>query len=272
MRGLFWLLKKYHAVMVFIILEALALLLLSNHNAYQRSVLVNANREVSGWIYSLVEGGREYLHLKKNNAALVRENTLLRNKMESISRSGVDTTGIKLNDGKYYYIPGRIVQSSHLKQHNYLTVDKGRNHGVASDMAVISDEGIVGIVLESSANFSTVIPVINRDFRLSVKTGKENYSGILQWNGDSHRIASLTEIPYHAVLSEGDTILTSGFSAIFPEGLFVGTIRDFTLQEGNFYKIEVLLGTDFQRLFHVNIIENHLRDEQVELENMLNDD
>lgn len=153
-----------------------------------------------------------------------------------------------------------------MKQLNYLTINVGKKQGIFSDMAVISDEGIVGIVIESSANFATVIPVINRDFRLSVKTRKENFAGILQWNGRSHRTANLNEIPYHAQIQMGDTIVTSGYSAIFPEGLYVGTISSYELQEGNFYHIDVSLGTDFQRLFHVKIIRNDLRQEQIELE------
>ncbi|MCA1747601.1 MAG: rod shape-determining protein MreC, partial [Bacteroidales bacterium] len=139
-------------------------------------------------------------------------------------------------------------------------------HGIEGDMAVISEEGIVGIVLASSSNFSTVIPVINRDFRLSVKTKKDNLAGILRWEGGNHRQANLNEIPFHAEPEVGDTIVTSGYSAVFPEGLFVGTIKRFELRDANFYRIDVELGTDYQRLFHVNVIENFLQEEQLELE------
>ena len=136
-------------------------------------------------------------------------------------------------------------------------------------MAVISEEGIVGIVLASSRNFSTIIPVINRNFRLSVKTKKDNFAGILQWEGRNHRQANLNEIPYHAEPEIGDTVVTSGYSAIFPEGLLVGTIKQFDLKDGNFYRIDIELGTDFQRLFHVNIIHSRLREERLELESEL---
>jgi rod shape-determining protein MreC len=134
-------------------------------------------------------------------------------------------------------------------------------------MGVISDQGLVGIVLESSANFATVIPIINRDFKLSVKIKSNNYAGILQWEGGSPLNAILTEIPFHVSLSEGDTILTSGFSSIFPEGIEVGTIESFSLERGNFYDIRIRLFTDFQRLYHVNIIRNSRQEEQLNLEN-----
>jgi rod shape-determining protein MreC len=271
MRTLLWLLKKYNYVLVFVLLEVIALVLLSNHNSYQHSVLVNANREMSGKLYGLIEGGREYLHLKKNNEALVRENAALRNKIELLAVAvpdsiPVDSITADSTVRNYYFTPARIVHGTHHKQFNYLTINKGKKHGIEGDMAVISDEGIVGIVLASSSNFSTVIPIINRNFRLSVKTKKDNLAGILQWEGKNHRQANLNEIPFHAEPEVGDTIVTSGYSAVFPEGLFVGTIKSFELRDGNFFRIDVELGTDYQRLFHVNVIENILQEEQLELE------
>jgi len=270
MRGLLWLLRKYNNVLVFILLETVALVMLSNHNSYQHSILINANREISGTLYKSFEGAREYLNLRKNNEILVRENARLRNKIERLEIAVNDSSGRDFMHGSYFYSPARIVHSTHYKQFNYLTIDKGRKQGVTRDMAVISEEGIVGIVLESSANFATVLPVINRDFRLSVKIMKNDFVGILQWEGESHRIASLNEIPYHADVNRGDTIVTSGYSAVFPEGLFVGTVRDYTLENGNFYNITIDLGTDFQHLFYVNVIRNFNREEQVELENSVN--
>ena len=167
---------------------------------------------------------------------------------------------------RFDYVPSRIVHNSVYKQYNYITLDKGRKQGVFRDMGVISDRGLVGIVLESSNNFATVIPVINRDFRLSVKVKSNNYAGILQWEGDSPLFAMLTEIPFHVTLQEGDTILTIGYSSIFPEGIEVGTIESFAIDKGNFYDIKIRLSTDFQSLFHVNVIRNHRQEEQLNLE------
>lgn len=270
MRGLLWLLRKYNYILVFIFLETVALILLSNHTLYQHSVLVNVNREISGTLYESIEGAREYLNLRQNNEMLVRENARLRNKLESLENSVSDSLSMDYTGGNYFYTPARIVHSTHFKQFNFLTIDKGRKQGVTRDMAVIGEEGIVGIVLESSANFATVLPVINRDFRLSAKIRKSDFTGILQWEGTSPRVANLNEIPFHAEPEVGDTIVTSGYSAVFPEGLFVGTIRDYSLEDGNFYRINVDLGTDFQRLFYVNVINNFFRKEQVELENKVN--
>lgn len=269
MRGLLLLLKKYNYVLVFILLEIIAIIMLSNHNRYQHSILVNANREISGRLYEAVKGVREYMNLRAINAVLVNENTRLRNRISALHEQLGDTVVNPRQVGDYYYFPAEIVHSTLFKQFNYLTINKGRRQGVSSDMAVTGPQGIVGIVLESSENYSTIIPVINRNFRLSVKFKKNDFTGILMWQGDSHRMANLNEIPYHANVSVGDSIVTSGYSAAFPEGLFVGTVAEAEQQEGNFYNIRINLGTDFQKLFHVNVINNFNREEQLELEAVL---
>lgn len=266
MRGLLLLLKKYNYVLVFILLETVAFILLSNNNRYQHSILVNANREISGTLYEAVEGAREYMNLRATNEVLVEENTRLRNRISALDEQLSDTVVNPRQVGDYFYFPAEIVHSTLYKQFNYLTINKGYRQGVAPDMAVIGPQGIVGIVLESSGNYSTVIPVINRNFRLSVKFSKNDFVGILRWEGTSHRTANLNEIPYHANVAVGDSIVTSGYSAVFPEGLFVGTVQEVDRQEGNFYDIRISLGTDFQKLFHVNVINNFNREEQVNLE------
>ncbi len=265
MKTLLKLLNKYSYVLVFLVLETIAIVLLSNHNYYQHSRILNTNREITGYIYDRIDGTREYLSLKMTNEILVSENSNLRNKLADISLNKTELSIAEVQRLSYY-TPARIVHSTVHKQLNYLTINKGRKQGVMRDMAVISEEGIVGIVLESSPNFATILPIINRDFRLSTKIKKNNFTGILHWDGNSPQQAVLNEIPYHADVQIGDTVITSGFSAIFPEGLHVGTISDYSLKEGNFYSIHIQLGTNFNNLFYVNVIKNYLQEEQRILE------
>jgi rod shape-determining protein MreC len=237
-------------------------------SSYQRSKLIGLNREITGFTYSKMVGAREYLSLKQVNQELAEENLSLRNRIDQYA-SRMDTAFVvsEIRDPyRYFFVPSKIVHGSVYKQYNYLTLDRGKKDGVFKDMGVISDQGMVGIVLESSQNFATVIPILNRDFRLSVKIKSNNYAGILQWEGDSPLYAMLTEIPFHVNILEKDTILTSGFSSIFPEGIEVGVIESYVLEKGNFYDIKVKLSTDFQRLFHVDVIRNFRQDEQLNLE------
>lgn len=269
MRTLLRFIQKYSDLLLFLLLEIIAITLIVQSSHYQRSKLISFNRQVTGFIYSKFDGAREYLSLKEVNQQLADENLELRNKLDLIS-TRLDTALVfSENRGEYtyFFVPSRVVKNSVYDQYNYMTLDKGRKDGVFRDMGVISDRGLVGIVLESSSNFATVIPIINRDFRLSVKIKSNNYAGILHWDGHSPRRAVLSEIPFHVSLAEGDTILTSGFSSIFPEGIEVGIIESFSLERGNFYDIRVSLFTDFQRLYHVNVIRNYRQEEQRNLEN-----
>jgi rod shape-determining protein MreC len=268
MRTLLRFIQKYSNFLLFLVLETVAILFIVRDSGYQRSKIMGLNRQVSGYMFSRVDGAREYLYLKETNRQLAEENLELRNRLDRLTLNS-DSAIVHLGSRDsyhYHYIPARVVRNSVFKQYNYLTLDKGKNHGVFRDMGVISDEGLVGIVLDASPHYSTVIPIINRDFRLSVKLKSSNYAGILQWEGGSPLYAVLNEIPYHVDLVEHDTIVTSGFSAIFPEGVMVGTIQSFSLEKGNFYEIKVKLSTDFQRLFHVNIIRNYRQEEQRTLE------
>jgi len=269
MRTLLKFIQKYYNLLLFLLLEIIAITLIIQGSSYQRSKLIGLNRQVTGFIYSKVDGAREYFSLKEVNEQLVEENMELRNRLDLTSSILDSATVINevLGEHRYSFVQSRIVNNSIYKQYNYLTLNKGKKQGVFRNMGVVSDQGLVGIILESSANFSTVIPIINLEFRLSAKIKSNNYTGILQWDGASPRFAALTEIPFHVNLSEGDTILTSGFSSIFPEGIEVGKIESFSLEKGNFYDIRVELFTDFQRLYHVNVIRNYRQEEQLNLEN-----
>jgi len=268
MRTLLRFIQKYADFLLFLVLETVAIILMVQGSEFQRSKIVGLNRQLSGLIYSKVDGSREYLSLKEANSLLSDENTDLRNQMEKMKQcldSSVVHTEIR-ETIRYQFVPARVTRNSVYKQYNYLTLNKGEKQGVFKDMGVISDQGVVGIVLETSDNFATVIPIINLDFRLSVKLKSNNYAGILQWGGSTPLFADLNEIPFHVEMMENDTILTSGFSSIFPEGIEVGTIESYSLEKGNFYEIRVRLFTEFQSLFHVNIIRNYQKEEQLNLE------
>jgi len=268
MRTLLRFIQKYSNLLLFLLLETVAVILIVRGNHYQHSRIIGLNRQVSGYLVSKVDGAREYLSLRQTNRLLVEENTDLRNRldrMETLLDSSTVHRSV-IPPHRYSFVSSRVLRNSVYKQYNYMTLDKGKEQGVFRDMGVISEEGVVGIVLESSRHFATVIPVINRDFRLSVKLKSSNYAGILQWEGGSPRFAELNEIPFHVELTKRDTVVTSGFSTIFPEGIRVGIIDSYSLEKGNFYEIRVRLSTDFQKLFHVNVIRNHRQEEQLELE------
>ncbi len=275
MRNLLRLIARYYFFFLFIFLEVVSVFLVVQHNSYHRGQFISFTRSIEGFFYETFGGVREYLVLRKTNRDLQMENTLLRNQMDGLNRKLETSLAIRPDSvprRQFSYIPASVINSSTNKQFNYLILDKGRHHGIEPEMAVISPRGVVGLVYAVSGNYSSVIPMINRDFRLSAKIRRNGYYGSLSWPGRGYDLVILEDIPFHVDLQPGDTIVTSGYSAIFPEGILVGTVRDFEAEEGNFYTIEVNIAVDYKNLSHVNVIRNLLRNEQLELERISGND
>ncbi len=254
---------------LFLLLEGLSFLLIAQHNSFQKSFIVNSSRTVSGFIYQNLQAYREYFHLRKINQSLLSENSKLLNELSLVRDDSIrNNFYLSLPDGKQYnYYSVRVVNNSVSKQYNYITLDAGRKQGLAEDMAVISEKGVVGIITGISENFAVVLPVLNRDFRISAKILRNNYFGVAEWDGFSNQIILLKEIPSHADVRLGDTIVTSGHSAIFPEGILIGTVSQINIGDGNFYDIKLNLSNDFSNLYYLAVINNSKKEEQISLEN-----
>jgi rod shape-determining protein MreC len=225
---------------------------------------------LSGRISAKVENIRDYFSLHYENRQLAEENSRLYNRLKSsYAIPLLDTllTSDSVTRRKYLFLNARVINNTVNKQYNFITIDKGYRGGVGTDMAVFSAEGIVGIVKSVSADYSSVLSLLNRDFTVSAKIKKNGYFGPLSWNGNSTQHAMLVDIPHHVDVAEGDTIVTSGFGGVFPEGLMIGVIHSFRLKGGNYYEIRVELSTDFRRLDYVQVIRNLPKPEIDSLEN-----
>lgn len=272
-----FLIRKRHWFL-FILLEIISILLIYRSNAYQRNIILSTANVVSGKVISVSGNVYAYLHLKEVNKELLERNgklemavLRLQDQIEAMVADTVRFSGFVPVDSvdhfPYSFITAGVVNNSVAKIFNYITLDKGRKDGVAIDMGVVSERGVVGIVSTVSDHYSVVLPVLNPKFRLSGKVLGSSYFGSLSWNGRSTRYANLDELPRHIDFQEGDTIITSGYSAVFPEGLMVGTVSSFRKQnDDNFYSLEVRLATDFHTLKNVKIIRNYDQAERRKLE------
>ena len=174
----------------------------------------------------------------------------------------------QINDSSiiYQFIPAQVVNKSASKLENYITLNKGSNEGVTRDMGVLSANGIVGVVMTVSTHFSIVIPVLNPKFRLNCKL-TNNYSSPLVWDGKDAQYAYLTELPRHATFQIGDTVVTSGYSTIFPPGIPVGSIKSSQRgKDDNYNSLKIKLFTNFYTLNEVMIVNNKYQGEQLELQ------
>lgn len=272
MKNLLKFLIKYHFGFLFLLLELIAMILIVNFNDYHRVSFLNSSNFISGSIFSMVDGVKEYSYLSKENKRLVEENARLKElvlhfKSEDTSMV-IDTTVTTMDSLiQYQLYNAKVVNNDIFTDYNYITINKGTSDGVSVDQGVINDQGVVGVVSAVSSHYSVAISLLNKHFKLSSKIDKNNYYGSLSWNGESYQYAKLNEIPFHVSIAVGDTIVTSGYSSIFPEGIPVGVISSFEKEGGsNFYDIRVKLLTDFKNINYVNIVDYSLKEERVALE------
>ena len=270
MRNLFSFIARNYFFFVFLLLETLAIIMVTRHQHYQRSFFSGSANALAGKFYQLNSGVMEYLSLRRANEQLAEENARLLNATpESFLKTDrqVFTFRDTLYQRQFQYLNAEVINNTINRRNNYLTLNKGRRHGIEPDMGVITFNGVVGIVTHVTDHFSSVISLLHKDMQISARIKKNDHIGTLVWEGLDYRKATLTYIPSHVQLSVGDTIVTSGFSIIFPKDLFIGTISDFEIRRGdNFYTAGIALANDFNNLKYVQVVNNLMQEEREELE------
>jgi len=269
MRSLLNFLLRYRTLILFLILEAVALVMISSSHNYHQTVLYGAARNISGFLSRGLEKSTSYFRLRQVNEKLASENLMLRRRLEGLASVPQETFG-EIRDTisgiNYSYLNARVINNSVNKQKNFITLDKGTKDGVTNGMGVASSSGVVGVVVGVSRNYAVVMSLLNTDFKLSASIERNDYFGSLAWDGINYRYARLSEIPHHVAVTEGDTIVTSGYSAIFPAGIMVGALTGGQKRGGDFVSLGVLLSVDFKKLTNVYLIGNLTREERNNLE------
>lgn len=272
MRSLLRYLINNYAFLLFLFLEVVSLVFVFNFNKYQKVQYLNSSNRITASVYNSFNSVIKYFELAKVNRSLAEENAKLKSFLyaESQIEGSVDSliaTAIK-TDSVFRYISARIINNSVNKIHNYITLNKGQKHGVRADQGIVSSDGIIGVVTRVSESYAMGFSVLNSRWGPSGKLKNSNFFGPIEWDGSNYQVVNLKEIPFHVELAEGDTIVTSGYSSFFPEGILIGTIQSFEQPEGeSFYNIKVKLAVDFKSIQYVNIIENLNKDELSKLKN-----
>ena len=259
----FLFLKNFQKVLLFIVLEVVAGWFFFTSNLYQKAKFANASNVVIGYLYDKWTGAADFFSLAARNRELALENATLRTQLELYGSLDLDSIATELGDD---YIAVEVVKNSYAKRNNFITINKGRLQGIKPEMALVSGRGIVGYVLDCSDNFSIAISVLNmNDFRTGGKIKGSDFNGSILWNGMSHRMVQMVEIPKYAQLQVGDTILVE-YSNIFPKEYPIGTVTDFELINGTFFKANVELFADMARLKYLYAVQIPLQQERRELE------
>lgn len=276
MRNLINFLLKYNYWFLFVILEVASFVLLFRFNNYQQSVYFTSANTVVGAVYEVSGGISSNFHLKSVNEDLLDRNMLLEEQINNLEKAlkerQLDSIAVnsirKMPQKDYQLFKARVIKNSLNLADNYITLDKGSSSGIHSEMGVVDGNGIVGIVYETSPSYSVVISVLNSKSNISCKIVGSDYFGYLKWEHGDSRYAYLKDLPRHAEFNLGDTVVTSGFSTVFPEGIMVGTVDDMSdSHDGLSYLLKIKLATDFGKLSDVRVIARNGQQEQKELEN-----
>lgn len=265
---------KYHVLFLFLMLEILSLTFIIRYNNYHQVKMLNSSNVISGKVYEKYHSITDYFSLRRTNDKLAAENTLLHQKLESFLMKDINRT-VSLDIGEYKMkaISAKVINNSVNKQYNYITLNRGSKDGIRPDMGIICSDGIVGVVLNVSENYSTALSVLNGRWSVNAKLQSSNHFGPLRWEGDNPYMAILEEIPYHVKIAENEKVVTSGFSATFPEGILIGNVVRVEHHEGDsFQKVWVQFSTDFKSLLYVEIIESTSKKEQIQLEKLTRKD
>lgn len=265
MRHLFAYIIKHYFFFLFLFLEITAFSLIVQNN-YQRATFLNSSGQVTGSVFNTFNNIAEYFILKKSNIILAEENARLRESLKT-SFLTTDTSVYYQHDSLFKFISAKVISNSVNKQKNYLMLNKGRAHGIEKDMGVITSNGMVGTVVDVSENFSRVMSILHENNKINARIKKNDHIGNVEWDGKYYTQGLLTDIPTHVKLNKGDTIITSGNSFIFPEGILVGTVDEHLVDEGDkFNKARINFSVDYNNLYFVYVIVNLMKKEQQNLE------
>jgi rod shape-determining protein MreC len=262
---------EYRAFFTFLVLELVCAWLIVQNNQYQSASYFNSSNRLAANVIGFSNGVREYFSLRDINKELADENARLRTKLEQRNQSFYSLDVREIKDpaiiNRFEYVGAKVVNNTTSFFKNYITINKGKDAGIEPGMAAISSVGAVGKVKSVSDHYSVLISLLNIDEHVSSVIKRTQNFGTVQWDGSDPRFANLLYIPRHVNLLAGDTVITSGYNAVFPEGILVGIIREVNLkEEAPFHDIKLELAQDFTKLAFVEIVKSNLKDEKDSLE------
>jgi rod shape-determining protein MreC len=269
MRNLIQLLWNNNFFLLFVLLQGVCFYLIVDEQKFHKATVLNSANASVARIMTTVNEAKDYLSLRENNELLATENARLK-MLDSTKFFELGTQHFTLKDTayaiQYTYTVAKVVNNNFNKRNNFLTLNKGLANGITPDMGVISASGVVGVVKDVSEHYATVQSILHSKTKASVRL-KNGFYGPLTWDGTDPKFATLSDISANVPVHKGDTVITTSFSTIFPEGIMVGRVEKVEANPGGDYlKILVRLSTNFNNLSFVYIVNNKFKIEQQKLE------
>jgi len=265
MHNLIEFIKKHFHWLVFLILESVSMVMLFRFNDYQASVWFTSANDLAARVNQKYSDIMAYINLGDVNKDLTMRNVMLQRQVselrDALAYMGADSAIIDEKQRNalegYDIIPATVTSNTITKANNYIVIDKGEADGVRSEMGVVGGGGIVGIVYLTGKHYSLVIPILNSKSSISCRIRGHNFFGYLSWNGGHPLVAYLNDVPRYARFKVGDYVETSGYSSVFPPGLFVGKILSIEdSRDGISFSVKVNLATEFAKLRDVCVVSN----------------
>lgn len=267
---------KHNHWFLFLLLEGIGVMFIVQFNSYQNAKMFTSANRVAGDVFAAITDVRSYFSLKSENEKLLQYNKELNELVAALQaeltfhRDSAMVASLPHKSSDFFYNCATVVNNSLNAVNNYITIDKGTADGVEPEMGVFCNEGVVGIIYTASAHYSVVIPLLNSKSSISCRVKGSDSFCTLQWMGDDTRHSYLVDLPRYNSYEQGDTVVTSGFSSIFPGDIPIGIIeKTEDSDDGMFAQARVELFTDFATLHKVYIVGNKGQKEQKELENSI---
>ncbi len=248
-------LKKYNNILLFLILEVLCIIMLVNNLPYQKRKLTKVGNAISGGLFKTKTNCTNYFSLKEENQLMVEHNAFL---MSQLYNANSDTSVLTDSSSfDFRFIPAKVINNSIYNVNNYLLIDKGRKDGIEKDMGVICEKGVVGKVVNVTEHYASVISMLHPYTVVSARFTDNQHIANVTWGNRDYHFGTVNDIPLHLDLEKGDTLVTSGFSNIYPADIMIGTIEEMLESDSkDFNSAKIRFSTNFSTLRHVFVIEN----------------
>ncbi|HSY75313.1 MAG TPA: rod shape-determining protein MreC [Bacteroidia bacterium] len=269
MYGIIAFFRRHYFAVLFVVLEFLSLSFVFRDNYYHQAGFFNSANSVAGSFYKTYNDITSYFNLKSENTQLHEENMRLHNSISTIPDTTKHPKIAHVNPygQQFNFISAEVIDNSTNQVNNYITLNVGKTQGITEGMGVISPSGIVGVVIGVSDHYAVVMSMLHKNYQLSAMLKKGGAFGTITWKGDDSRFASLSQIPMSEQVIAGDTIISSGYSTVYPKGVTVGVVEKVDpIPTQYFYTIKVRLSTNFKKLGFVYVVSDLMKKEKEELE------
>ena len=279
MRNFIFFIRRFFNLILFLTLEVICVVMIERTNTLQGNDIVSSANAVSGLVYKKQNDVVYYFGLRRMNDSLQNENARLRQMIEqyrsldTLSDSLVktktqvgDTSKHIVRFAEYVYRTARVINNSVNATDNFITINRGSQHGIGKNMAVLSGSGVVGRVEHVSANYSSILSVLSAKQRVSARL-KNAANGFVVWEGKNPRVLTMIDVPQQVEVKKGDSVFTNSYSLYFPPEVLIGTvIKTEPIKKNAMQHIYLKSSTDFANLQYVYVVENKMRQEKTQLE------